>query len=138
MKFSGKVLTFAIVLIIGVSSLNLRAEENDGIPMMRKLGRGITNLGLGALEIPVKIYDVNEEEGGFAAVTYGVLKGVCYFIAREVIGLVDILTFPIPLPGATVDTHEEGWGYGPLMRPEFVLDKRHDFYNVVYQDLPAE
>jgi putative exosortase-associated protein (TIGR04073 family) len=138
MKFSGKVLALAIVFLFGILSLNLRAEEDDGIPIARKLGRGIANLGLGALEVPMKIYDVNEEEGGFAAVTYGVLKGVCYFIAREVIGLVEVLTFPVPLPGATVDTHEEGWGYGPLMKPEFVLDKEHDFYNVVFQDLPAE
>lgn len=138
MKFSGKVLALAIVLVVGVLSFNVNAEENDGIPAARKLGRGITNLGLGALEIPMRIYDVNEEEGGFAAVTYGVLKGICYCIVREVIGLVEILTFPVPLPGATVDTHESGWGYGPLMRPEFVVDKKHDFYNIVFQDLPAE
>ena len=138
MKFTGRVIVLAIVVCFGVLSLNLRAEENDGIPIARKLGRGIANLGLGALEVPMKIYDVNDEEGGFAAVTYGVLKGICYCIAREVIGLVEVLTFPVPLPGATVDSYEEGWGYGPLMKPEFVLDKRHDFYNIVYQDLPAE
>lgn len=138
MKFSGKVIALAIALSLGVMSLNVCAEEDDGIPAARKLGRGITNVALGALEIPMRIYDVNEEDGGFAAVTYGVLKGICYFVVREVIGIVEILTFPVPLPGATVDTHESGWGYGPLMRPEFVVDKRHDFYNVVYQDLPAE
>jgi putative exosortase-associated protein (TIGR04073 family) len=138
MKFSGKVLALAIALSLSAISFNACAEEDDGIPVARKLGRGITNVALGALEIPMRIYDVNEEEGGFAAVTYGVLKGICYFVAREVIGVVEIVTFPVPLPGATVDTHETGWGYGPLMRPEFVVDKRHDFYNVIYQDLPAE
>ena len=82
MKFSGKVLALAIALSLGVMSLNVCAEEDDGIPAARKLGRGITNVALGALEIPMRIYDVNEEDGGFAAVTYGVLKGISFKIRR--------------------------------------------------------
>ena len=123
---------FAVVAFLVVPS----AQAGDPI---RKLGRGIANVGFGALEIPIAAYDVNETDGGIAACTYGVLKGVAVCIAREVVGIVDIVTFLIPLPGATGDPHITGeWGYGPLMKPEFVIDEDHDMYNIVYQDLPVE
>ena len=123
---------FAVVAFLAVPSVQA------GGPI-RKLGRGIANAGFGALEIPIVAYDVNQEEGGIAACTYGVLKGVALCVAREVVGIVDIVTFLIPLPGATGDPHITGeWGYGPLMYPEFVVDEDHDIYNIVYQDLPVE
>jgi len=137
MKFRTAILMAAFVAVAVLVAPAARSEDG-GIPQMRKLGRGISNVAFGALEVLIRAYDVNQEEGGIASVTYGVLDGVCMCVAREVVGVVEIVTFMIPLPGATIDTHESGWGYGPLMKPEFVLDKRHDFYNVVFQDLPAE
>ena len=100
---------------------------------LRKLGRGITNAGLGVLEIPIRIYDVNYEEGGIAAWTYGTFKGIGYFVARECVGVVEIVTFPMPLPGTPDDPHDTGWGTGPIMEPEWIIDTEHDAYNVVYQ-----
>jgi putative exosortase-associated protein (TIGR04073 family) len=105
---------------------------------MRKLARGIVNIGLGGLEVPMKVYDVNEEEGGVAAFTYGIIKGLGYAVAREVIGVVEVATFIIPLPGAADEPREIGWGTGCLMEPEWVVDKRHDIYNIIFQDLPVD
>jgi len=99
----------------------------------KKLGRGFSNAALGALEIPLKIYDVNEEEGGIAAYTFGTFKGIGYFIARECVGVTEIITFPMPLPGCPEDPREEGWGYGAIMRPEWIVDTDHNAYNIVYQ-----
>lgn len=126
--FAGIALT--IVMFV---SLNVQAGDPA-----RKLGRGICNAGIGALEIPMKIYDVNQEEGGFAAVTYGTFLGIGYFVTREVIGITEIVTFLIPLPGCKDDPREAGWGYGPMMRPEWVVDEQHDIYNIIYQDLPVD
>jgi putative exosortase-associated protein (TIGR04073 family) len=116
-----------------VSTINVQAGDP-----FRKLGRGIVNVGFGVLEIPIKVYDVNKEEGGLAAVSYGTLKGIGYFVAREVVGVVEIVTFPIPMPGATDNPNDSGWGYGPWMEPEFVVGPGHDIYNIVYQDLPID
>ena len=129
----------AVLVAVGFTGYSLRAEEGDGeLPPIRKLSRGISNAAFGALEVIMKMEDANFEEGGISAVTYGVLKGVSYCVAREVIGVVEIVTFLIPFPGATDDPRESGWGYGPLMRPEWVVDKEHDWWNFIYPDYPPE
>lgn len=58
--------------------------------MIRKLGRGVSNVAFGAVEFPVKWYQVNFEEGGFAACTYGIFKGLTYVVIREVVGVVEV------------------------------------------------
>ncbi len=133
MRKFGKIVLFAA--IFGFTVVSFNAEAGDP---MRKLGRGIVNVGAGALEIPMKIYDVNQVEGGLAACTYGLLKGIGYFVSREAVGIVEIVTFPVPLPGAVDEPRETGWGYGPLMEPEWVVGPDHDIYNIIYQDHPLE
>ncbi len=132
MKIRSKIA--ALTLVAAISCL-LCMDASAGDPF-RKLGRGIINAGFGCLEVPMKIYDVNADEGGLAALSYGVFKGLGYFVAREVIGLVEIVTFPIPLPGAVEEPRETGWGYGCLMEPEWVVAPDHDVYNIIYQDMP--
>ena len=70
--------------------------------------------------------------GGIAGLTYGPLKGVSYTIAREIVGVVDIVTFPFPLPGCPDDPNDAGWGYGPIMRPAWVVDIQHNWGDFVY------
>jgi putative exosortase-associated protein (TIGR04073 family) len=139
MNLKKTLLTAALLTTVGFMGLNLRASEGDGeLPPIRKLSRGISNVAFGALEVVMKMEDTNFEEGGIASVTYGALKGVSYFIAREVVGVVEIVTFLIPFPGATDEPRESGWGYGPIMRPEWVVDHEHDWYNVIFSDYPPE
>jgi putative exosortase-associated protein (TIGR04073 family) len=129
--FNRAVILGFIVAIAALISFNVSAGDP-----FRKLGRGIVNVGFGALEIPMKIYDVNRDEGGLAGLTYGLFKGIGFFVAREVIGVVEIATFPMPLPGATDSKNDIGWGYGSLMDPEWVVGPDHDIYNIIYQDFP--
>lgn len=131
MKNFGKVLVAVVVISLSISSFSSFAGDPA-----RKLGRGIVNVGAGVLEIPMKVYDVNQAEGGLAALSYGVFKGIGYFIGRVAVGVVDIVTFPVPLPGAVDEPRETGWGYGPLMVPEWVVGPEHDIYNIIYQDHP--
>lgn len=128
-----------LLVVVGIVAFVIFASTDTfaGDPI-RKLGRGISNVAFGALEVPIKIYDVHEEEGGIAAATYGTLKGISYFVAREVVGVVEIVTFPVMLPGTTDNERDEGWGYGPIMKPEFVVDHEHNFYNFVYPKTAQE
>lgn len=127
-----KVCKLAIVLAV-LGGVFFSDSLMAGDPI-RKFGRGISNIGFGVLEIPICIYDVNREEGGIAAWTYGLFKGIALFIAREGVGVAEIITFPMPLPGCTDDIYEEGWGYGPMMRPEWIIDPSHNAFNIFYQD----
>ena len=132
MKF-GKTLLLAAVLAF--CAMQARADEGGEHWIMypvEKLGRGIANCAFGPLELPMKWYDTSLEYGGIAGLTYGTLKGVVYVIAREVVGVVDIITFPFPLPGCPRERDGYGWGYGPIMRPAWVVNADHDWWNFVY------
>lgn len=133
MKF-GKALVLAAVLAFG--SLQVQAADSSSEPGILlpivKLSRGIANCAFGPLELPMKWHDVTFESGGIAGLTYGTLKGVIYVIAREVVGLVDIITFPFPLPGCPNVPGGHGAGYGPIMNPPWVVDVDHDWWNFTY------
>ena len=101
---------------------------------MEKLGRGITNAAFCFLELPMKWTDVTEEKGSLAGLTYGTLKGVCFTVARAVVGVVDIVTFPFPLPGCPDDLDDVGWGYGPIMKPAWVVPVGRDWNHFIYND----
>ena len=134
MKF-GKTLLLAVMLTF--CAMQVRADEEKSIgqwimPPIEKLGRGIANCAFGPLELPMKWYDTTFEYGGIAGLTYGTLKGVVYVIAREVVGVVEIITFPFPLPGCPNDPMGYGAGYGPILRPEWVITPETNYYNFVY------
>ena len=129
MKF-GKQMVLAGVLMVALFGANVATAGNP----IEKLGRGVANVAFGPLELLMKPYDVANEKGNIAGLTYGVFKGVAYTIAREVVGVVDIVTFPVPLPGCTDDPLDAGWGYGPIMRPAWVVDVEHNAYNFFYND----
>ena len=63
----------------------------------RKLGRGIGNFLFASSELPVSVCRTNKEEGNAAAASYGVVRGLGRSTARHAIGLLEILTFPIPI-----------------------------------------
>jgi len=82
------------------------ANAEDGVDRaLRQLGRGMSNVATGLLEIPNNIHAVQQEDGDVAAVTYGALRGVQRFLVREVVGVFEIVTAPM--------------GYEPMVTPEF-------------------
>lgn len=131
MKAFRRVLTIAAITMT-LAALTSNANANTFEDIARKLGRGVANVGFGVFEIPIKVWDMNQEDGGIAALTAGVFQGLGYFIAREFVGVAEIITFPLPLPGCPMDPNDVGWGYGPIMYPEFVFDITHNPYNFVY------
>ncbi len=101
------------LLLAAFAAPSVWAGNNDQAPSghnaLRKLGRGFSNLLFGIVEIPNQFTKVRSEQGGAAGVTYGVGKGIVRFVARELVGVYEIVTFPAPLPK----------GYKPVMKPEW-------------------
>ena len=88
-------------------------EEVDNVMEsgpVEKLGRGIANVAFGPLELLIRPYDVTQDKGAIAGLTFGVLKGVCYTVLRA------------------------GVGYGPIMRPAWVVDTEHNAFNFFFED----
>ncbi len=80
----------------------------------KKLGRGISNLAFGWLEIPKGIEDVGDEHNVFAGVTWGPLSGLGNAVKRTVLGAYEIVTFPVPVTG----------NFDSPIQPEFVTEDR--------------
>ncbi|MFA6293735.1 MAG: exosortase system-associated protein, TIGR04073 family [Victivallales bacterium] len=112
---------FAVILTASVFFICCDSRA-DGQNPVKKLARGIVNAAIGIGEIPINIADIEEKEGPLSAATYGTLKGVCFFVLREVVGVVEVATFYAPLPGTLErESAERDWGYGPIMEPEWVV-----------------
>ena len=77
----------------------------------KKLGRGLSNVAFGWLEVPKGIQDVGDQNNFIAAITWGPLVGVGKAVVRTVAGAYEVLTFPVPAPN----------NFQPLVQPEFML-----------------
>ncbi len=101
------------VLVVAVFFASFAHAGTDDPPSghnpLRKLGRGFANLLFGIVEMPNQYTKAVAEHGGAAGVTYGVPKGFVRWIGRELTGVYEIVTFPVPFPK----------GYKPVMKPEF-------------------
>ncbi len=76
---------------------------------IRQLGRGLANMVTGVFEIPVNIHNVNKADGGVAALSYGLFRGVWRFLVRETVGVFEFITFPV--------------GWAPVIEPEFLFSE---------------
>ncbi len=132
----------AFMMLCGVGLSAAEKSEIDSAVMQRplidqmgeKLGRGVANVAFGALEILIRPYDVANEQGAIASLTYGIFRGLFFVVARELVGVLDILTFYMPLPGATWAPNDAGWGYGPYIRPAWVVDVEHNAFNFFFNE----
>lgn len=97
-------------------TMTAKADTDDapkGQHPLRKLGRGLANVGFGLVEVPNQFSKINSEHGFPAAATYGVGKGLFRWVGRELVGAYEVVTFPIPAPR----------GYKPIMKPEFLVEE---------------
>ncbi len=99
------------LLMAGMASPACAAQEETGSLVVSKLFRGIANAATGWMEIFKQSSLVWQESGPGIGLSWGVVKGLGYAIARSVGGAYEIVTFPVPIPE----------GYRTIMHPEFVL-----------------
>ena len=95
-----------LCLVFGVAGVASATQEYSSA---RKLGRGFSNLGLGVLALPREVYHTAHASGPFMGATWGVVRGVGFTAARELVGVWEIVTVPFQMP--------RGWK--PLIDPEF-------------------
>lgn len=88
-------------------------QNSDGMHLrLHKLGRGVTNLVTGWLEVPRHIAKRWREYGEpITGTIVGGCEGVGWGFLRTVNGAYEIVTFPIEVPR----------DFRPLMEPEFIL-----------------
>jgi len=72
-----------------------------------QFGRGLCNLVFGIIEIPKCVLQVNESEGDLPAVSKGLAIGVWRFLCREVVGAIELISFP--------------FGWNAIIEPEYVI-----------------
>ncbi len=82
-----------------------------GTGVGKKLGRGISNVAFGWLEIPKGVEDVGDKNNFIAAATWGPIYGAGKAAVRTLAGAYEIATFPVPWPK----------NFEPLVQPEFML-----------------
>lgn len=75
---------------------------------IRQLGRGLSNVITGVVEVPVNMHAVSEDSGDVAGATWGLVRGVERFVVREGVGVFELVTFPA--------------GWGPIIEPEFPFE----------------
>lgn len=104
----------AVIVILAVAANLMFAYPASAQDPIRKLGRGIANLGLGWISFMTTVEDTGRSDGVFAAATYGFLKGIAKAIQRTAVGAYETVTFPVPIPK----------DYAPILTsPEFPLGK---------------
>lgn len=86
-------------------------ENTDISKMFHKLGRGVSNILLGWVEIPRNIAKGWRQSDPFTGTITGTLKGFVWTVARTLGGAYEVISFPFPVPN----------DYQPIMEPEFIL-----------------
>lgn len=102
---------FIIVAIVSLGTLPAGAwaeDETSDYGPSRKLGRGLSNVAFGTLEVPQAISDRWSQEGMAAGLFWGPIDGLGRAFQRTVVGAFETVTFAFP-------------GYKPVLKPEFVL-----------------
>lgn len=107
-----KTIGLAVILGVGVMAASLPsvAPAQDAAT---KFGRGIAACALGWLELPGNIYDEGTKNGWLMGSTAGFGKGIGMTVVRTLVGVWDLVTFPIPAPDEynSILKPDYPWGY---------------------------
>lgn len=95
-------------MVLAISGSVSAAEPDHG--PLRKLGRGLANVALGWTDIPVTIGRVHQRDGAPASAFYGPLVGTRNALGRTAVGVLETVTFFMPLHHRTFE---------PMLLPEF-------------------
>ncbi|MGH7429421.1 MAG: exosortase system-associated protein, TIGR04073 family [Candidatus Methylomirabilaceae bacterium] len=103
----------SVALVSGLATAAL-AEELVPPAAAEKGVRGLANTGLGVVvELPKGVYYGTLEDGPLYGLTVGVLEGVSWGIARTLVGIYEVLTFPFPIPEGHRPIYTPNYPYEP-------------------------
>jgi len=99
-----------VVALVSALATGAGAEEMVSPAAAEKGVRGLANAGLGVVvELPKTVYYDTLENGPLYGLTVGVLEGLSWGIARTLVGIYEVVTFPFPAPE----------GYRPILTPAY-------------------
>ena len=99
-----------VILLVTLSHTAFAVEIEDSGPM-RKLQRGFVNVALSPMELSTELAKEKKENPETMPPSWlaGIARGSAFMVGRALVGIYEIVTFPIPLPK----------DYGPVLQPEF-------------------
>ena len=102
------------ILLVGIAALLLihatpvaLAEDTETNNRFTKFGRGVANIVISPMEFFTQPVLMSEDHEPAIAIFGGLLKGAGMFLAREGVGIYEVLTFPF------AGSHN----YGPIITP---------------------
>ena len=111
-KLLGMAVLGLMVLISGPFKAAF-AEELVTPLAVQRAARGLANAGLGVVvEVPKTVYYDTLEDGPLYGLTVGLLEGLSWGIARTLVGVYEVVTFPFPVPE----------GYRPIYQPPYPFE----------------
>lgn len=94
-----------VVAALGVAfAAGVRADT-----AVDKAGRGLAAMTTGFLELPGQMAQETRQHGAAYGVPVGFVKGLGGIVTRELVGVYEFVTSPIPAPA----------DYRPILRPEY-------------------
>ena len=91
-----------------LAALLLAPSPSAAQTAMDKLGRGLAGMTCGFLEFPGNIYRETRRDGA-SGIPLGFAKGLGMIVARELVGVYEFVTAPLPFPD----------DYRPILEPEY-------------------
>ena len=108
-----RLILFALAFLLLSGAFRSDAHCDDAT---KKLGRGFCNVVTCPFELALQPSRVNTSDGPMAAATWGVLKGIGMTGLRALVGVYEVVTFPIPFPKQ----------YKPILKdPEFFFEEQN-------------
>jgi putative exosortase-associated protein (TIGR04073 family) len=108
------VLVVGLVAVVGGLVARAMAEEMVPPAAAQKAVRGLANTGLGVVvELPKIVYYDTLEDGPLYGLTVGVLEGLSWGIARTLVGIYEVVTFPFPIPEGHRPIYTPSYPYQP-------------------------
>ncbi|MBL7069220.1 MAG: exosortase system-associated protein, TIGR04073 family [Candidatus Omnitrophica bacterium] len=98
---------FVIILIL--TSFWIGASHAAG--PFTKLGRGLTNLATGWIEMPLTMQRECQKQDYMTGIFYGFPAGLFRAFLRTGAGIYEIISFPFPVPN----------NYETIIEPEFII-----------------
>lgn len=90
------VIASALVSLTGMVSADIQAPPGSQYTATRKLGRAVSNILYGFMEIPEQIILKNDESGRKTAWSYGAVDGTSRALRRLGYGFYELFTFTCP------------------------------------------
>lgn len=93
-----------ITLLVLIGSISQASAQDDAFT---KFGRGMANIVLSPGELYTQPVLLAENHPVSMAFFGGLMKGTVLFLAREIVGVYEVVTFPFPIPQ----------GYKTILKP---------------------